>query len=262
MAAEISRKSREKRTTLSGVAGGIGKDQPVAAQRVAGLAYAPSNITYERMKTHTMFIFVLSMLASQTLAQSGLGEARAEDLPEMRWSHMPNQSLWNAAALEALAEHGKPLVDTVPLDIAGWCPYYPQADDTGRAAFWVGFMSALAKHESTYKPRAVGGGGKWFGLLQIAPATARGYKCRAGTGEALKKGADNLSCAIRIMAVTVPRDGVIATKDGRWRGVAADWGPMRSANKRQDMSNWLKNQPYCAGPPKKKTFWQKLFETK
>ena len=60
MAAEISRKSREKRTTLSGVAGGIGKDQPVAAQRVAGLAYGPSNITYERMKTHTMFIFVLS----------------------------------------------------------------------------------------------------------------------------------------------------------------------------------------------------------
>ena len=214
------------------------------------------------MKKPIILSLILLFSATSTLAQSGASEARAEELPEMRWSHMPNQSLWNAAALKALNEHGKPLVDTVPLDIGNWCPYYPQADEADRAAFWVGFMSALAKHESTYKPRAVGGGGKWFGLLQIAPATARGYNCRAGTGEALKTGADNLSCAIRIMAVTVPRDGVIATKDSRWRGVAADWGPMRSANKRKDMSNWLKSQPYCSEPPKKKTFWQKLFATK
>ncbi len=104
-------------------------------------------------------------------------------------------------------------------------------------------MSTLAKYESTYKPRAVGGGGKWYGLLQILPATARGYKCNVGTGEALKNGAANLSCAVRIMAVTVPRDGVIYGRGGR--GVAADWGPMRSASKRADMAGWLRRQTYC-----------------
>ncbi|WP_316247399.1 transglycosylase SLT domain-containing protein [Roseobacter fucihabitans] len=162
---------------------------------------------------------------------------------------MPNHRMWNQAALEALRSHGKPLVEMVPEDIAQWCPQYEVADEAARAAFWVGFMSALAKHESTYQPWAVGGGGKWFGLLQIAPATARGYECRAGSGEALKDGGDNLSCAVRIMAVTVPRDGKIFGKDENWRGVAADWGPMRSTSKRRDIADWLVRQPYCKAPP-------------
>lgn len=171
---------------------------------------------------------------------------REANVPRTRWAHQPDHLLWNRAALSALKGHGAPLVDMVPKDIQTWCPQYPQASDRERRAFWLGFMSALAKFESTYKPGAVGGGGKWYGLLQILPATARGYKCNVGTGEALKNGAANLSCAVRIMAVTVPRDGVVHAKDNRWRGVSADWGPMRSPSKRADMANWLKRQPYCA----------------
>ncbi|MDW3222336.1 MAG: transglycosylase SLT domain-containing protein [Paracoccaceae bacterium] len=201
-----------------------------------------------------MFLFLLSCLmylpANGVLASDAQSPSKIAPLPQMRWSHMPNHVLWNQAALEALRNHGQPLTDMVPEDIEQWCPYYEEADEIGRQAFWVGFMSALAKHESTYQPWAVGGGGKWFGLLQIAPATARGYECRAGSGEALKDGGDNLSCAIRIMAVTVPRDGKIFGKDNNWRGVAADWGPMRSSTKRQDISAWLLEQPYCKAPPK------------
>ncbi|MEP2642007.1 transglycosylase SLT domain-containing protein [Roseobacter sp.] len=170
-------------------------------------------------------------------------------LPPMRWSHMDNHTQWNARALEALRTHGQPLVSMVPRDISDWCPYYEQAGQAGREAFWVGFMSALSKHESTYKPWAVGGGGKWYGLLQILPATARGYGCQARSGAALKDGGANLSCAIRIMAVTVPRDGVVAGRDAKWRGVAADWGPMRVASKRSDIADWVSAQPYCAAPP-------------
>ena len=171
---------------------------------------------------------------------------RQANVPHTRWTHRPNHLLWNRAALSALKSHGKPLVDMVPRDIQTWCPHYPVANDTDRRAFWLGFMSALAKYESTYKPKAVGGGGKWYGLLQILPATARGYKCNVGTGEALKNGAANLSCAVRIMAFTVARDGVVHAKDKRWRGVSADWGPMRSPSKRADMAGWLKKQSYCA----------------
>lgn len=171
--------------------------------------------------------------------------AREANVPNTRWTHQPDHLLWNRSALSALKSHGKPLVDMVPRDIQTWCPHYPDANDADRRAFWLGFMSALAKFESTYKPAAVGGGGKWYGLLQILPATARGYKCNVGTGEALKNGAANLSCAVRIMAFTVPRDGVVHAKDKRWRGVSADWGPMRSPSKRADIAGWLNRQPYC-----------------
>lgn len=172
--------------------------------------------------------------------------ARSGNLPRTRFQHMAGHALWTRAALSALKDHGKPLVDLVPADIANWCPKYPTATEAERRAFWVGFMSALAKHESTYQPWAVGGGGKWYGLLQILPATARGYKCHVGTGQALKNGAANLSCAARIMATTVPRDGVIHGYRGRkGQGVTADWGPMHSAAKRRDMAGWLKRQTYC-----------------
>ncbi|MEL6465412.1 MAG: transglycosylase SLT domain-containing protein [Pseudomonadota bacterium] len=170
--------------------------------------------------------------------------ARTGDVPRTRWTHQPNHLLWNRAALSALKGHAQPLVDLTPADITDWCPRYPAAREADRRAFWLGFLSALAKHESTYKPRAVGGGGRWYGLLQILPATARGYGCHAVTGEDLKKGAANLSCALRIMAVTVPRDGVIYGRGGK--GVAADWGPLRSASKRADMAGWLQRQRYCA----------------
>lgn len=168
--------------------------------------------------------------------------AREANLPRTRWDHQPQAALWTRSALAALKAHGAGLVERVPGDIEEWCPAYAQASDRGRRAFWVGFLSALAKHESTYNAGAVGGGGRWHGLLQILPATARGYGCRAGDGAALRHGPDNLSCAIRIMAHTVPRDGVVSRG---MRGVAADWGPLHSRAKRNDMKRWLRAQSYC-----------------
>ena len=178
-----------------------------------------------------------------TLGPSLRPRARIGTIPRTRWQHMRGHAIWTRSAISALKAHGKPLVDTVPKDIDIWCPAYASTTDDNRRAFWVGFLSALAKYESTYKAGAVGGGGRWFGLLQIYPRTARGYNCTAGSGEGLKNGAANLSCAVRIMARTVPRDGVIYGRGGR--GVAADWGPLRSAPKRAEMARWLRRQPYC-----------------
>ena len=171
----------------------------------------------------------------------------ADDLPVMRWGAGAQQSAWHETGLEALRTHAAILPQYVPADIETWCPYYTEADVFTREAFWIGFLSALAKHESTYKPTAVGGGNRWFGLTQISPGTARGYGCRAKSGAALKDGGDNLSCAFRIMAVTVPRDGVIHARSPKWSGVSADWGPMRSSSKRGDMAAWLNAQPFCQG---------------
>ncbi|SIT18810.1 Transglycosylase SLT domain-containing protein [Roseivivax lentus] len=169
----------------------------------------------------------------------------AEELPEAKWDHLPEGETWTEAALEALDDHGKPLVDNVPGDIEEWCPAYFEAPESERAAFWVGFLSTLAEFESTWRPNVVGSG-KWFGLLQIAPATARAYDCKARTGEALKTGASNLGCAIRIMATTIERDGVLVKEGSNWAGAAADWGPLRSDAKTSKMQTWLSETEYCS----------------
>ena len=147
--------------------------------------------------------------------------------------------------MSAVLGQGRALVETVPGDIAQWCPAYGTNGPQERAAFWTGMISALAWHESTHRPGAVGGGGKWFGLLQIAPATARGYGCAASTGRALQDGPANLRCAVRIMARTVARDGVVALKNGRSAGVGADWGPMTRRAKREEMAAFAQAQSYC-----------------
>lgn len=171
--------------------------------------------------------------------------ARSNYLPQTRWDFRPDSHVWTRAAMRAVASHQNGLDSLVPRDIEAWCPAYEENSAELRRAFWVGMMSALTKHESTYNPRAVGGGGRWFGLLQILPATARGYGCRAQTGEALKNPADNLSCAARIMTFTVARDNAVAVYSGRWRGVAADWGPMANRAKIAEMSAWTRAQDYC-----------------
>lgn len=171
--------------------------------------------------------------------------ARSKALPSMAWGRQGGTTIWTRAALSALQGHASALTDTVPRDIDAWCPAYRGADAAQRRAFWAGLASALARHESGQRATAVGGGGLYHGLLQILPATAQGHGCAARSGAALQNGAANLSCGLRIMARTVPRDGVIAQQAGRWRGVAADWGPMRNAAKRDQMQGWLKRQSYC-----------------
>jgi hypothetical protein len=162
--------------------------------------------------------------------------------PQLRWDDHPRGARWTSAVMGALRSHGAPLLDVVPRDIQDWCPGYVDADRSQRAAFWAGLISTLAWHESTHRPMAVGGDGRWFGLVQIAPGTARWRNCEVGTGEALLDGRANLRCGVRIMAATVPRDEVVA--EGM-RGVAADWGPFHSRRKREDMRNWVRAQPYC-----------------
>ncbi|MDA7426546.1 transglycosylase SLT domain-containing protein [Thalassococcus lentus] len=181
---------------------------------------------------------------ARAVAASLRPQARRTSIPVARWDKHGGEPSWTLAVLSGLRGHASVLPTIVPKDIAQWCPAYPNADQEGREAFWVGLISTLAKHESTYRPTAVGGGGLWYGLVQIYPDTARRYKCKAKTGAALKDPEDNLSCALRIMAVTVPRDRVVSQG---MRGVAADWGPFHSRRKRMDMMDWTRKQSYCAG---------------
>jgi len=208
-------------------------------------ATAPTAPLLTTPSTMSLRVPQASALAPETsVAPKSRPRNIVQKMPDLRWDSVNGSARWTRAAMRALETHGQRLVNTVPRDIAEWCPSYPNASKWERKAFWAGLLSTLSKHESTYRPTAVGGGGRWFGLVQILPATARGYGCEARTGEALKNGALNMSCAVRIMNTTVPRDGVVSRG---MRGVAADWGPFYSSRKREDMRRWLVRQPFCNG---------------
>jgi Transglycosylase SLT domain len=164
--------------------------------------------------------------------------------PSMRWDHRQEAPEWTGRTLVAVAGEDAKLADLVPGDITTWCPGYPSATKAERRLFWVGLLSALAKHESTWNPNASGGGGKWIGLTQIAPSTARQYGCSARTSAALKDGSANLACAVEIMADNVAADNMVAGTRGT-RGLGRDWAPFRKASKRSDMAAWVSQQAYC-----------------
>ncbi len=169
-------------------------------------------------------------------------------VPVMRWDHRPEARDWTLATMSALQTHGAVLAALEPADIDEWCPGYRAAPPDQRRAFWAGLLSALAKYESRWTPDASGGGGRWLGLLQIAPATARGVGCRAQSPAALFDGAANLACGVRLAAHEMPRDNKILGGPGDWGGVAQHWAPFRSPEKVADMRGWLRAQPYCAKP--------------
>ena len=196
-----------------------------------------------RVAMSLALVLGLSACNLSNFALPGMASEPPEEDIVMRWDHRPEAMSWTATAFAALDTHASVLPTIVPDDIAQWCPAYPDAPEADREAFWAGLMSALARHESTWNPEAVGGGGRWFGLVQISPATARHYGCQAGSGQALLDGSANISCAMRIWAETVPRDGVVAAGRG---GVAADWGPFVQSQKREEMRQWISTQPYCA----------------
>ena len=194
-----------------------------------------------------LVFLILTLLLAVGACGRGSNEPAPEpevtrSVPAAHWDHRANGSVWTKSALTALDTHASVLVGTVPADIEAYCPAYAMAGPSARQGFWVVFLSALAKHESTWRADASGGGGQWHGLLQISPATARGYGCRAGTATALKDGGANLSCGLRIMAVTVPRDGVISAG---MRGVAADWGPFHQSTKRADIQQLTRSAEVC-----------------
>jgi soluble lytic murein transglycosylase-like protein len=164
-------------------------------------------------------------------------------LPVMRWDHAAQAQDWTRTALAVVAAHDGQLARVVPQDIEAYCPGYASASLEDRRAFWVAVLSATAKYESSFNAKAVGGKGRYVGLMQIMPSTAKHSGCEADSSAELKDGAANLTCAIRIAAPKVARDGLVAGRGNA--GIARDWGPWASSKKRAAMAAWTSQQSYC-----------------
>lgn len=164
-------------------------------------------------------------------------------LPATRWDHRPEAADWTRSSLAAVASHDSVLAARVPDDIGSWCPGYAKNDLPDRRAFWVGLISAVAKYESSWNPTASGGKGRYIGLMQISPKSAKNYGCSATSSAGLKDGAANLECAVEMVAHHVARDGLVAGKGNR--GIGRDWMPLRKSSKRGEMAAWTAAQSYC-----------------
>jgi Transglycosylase SLT domain len=177
---------------------------------------------------------MLGLTACAPLPEMSSSLGFSGPLPATRWDHRPEADDWTRATLEALKSEGAVLLSSTPTDIDTYCPGYETASNDERAAFWVGMFSAIAKYESTWNPSAKGGGGRYLGLLQISPATARYVGCDS---KGLLDGATNLDCAVRIAANRVPSSAVA--------GLTTDWGPMHDRSKRAEVAAWTSAQSYC-----------------
>lgn len=205
-------------------------------------------MTHSALKTALIAGLLLAGCSKVKLPQIDLSDISLPSLgsayiPLMRWDHRPEAQEWTTATLSAIAAQDASLASNIPSDINAWCPGYPKATVMERRAFWSGLLSAVSKYESASNPKAAGGGGRYIGLMQISPKTAANYGCEATSSKALKDGAANLQCAVKIAAIQVGKDGVVAGKGNR--GVGRDWMPLRNAKKRAEMQAWLSRQTYC-----------------
>ncbi|MEP3297543.1 MAG: transglycosylase SLT domain-containing protein [Pseudoruegeria sp.] len=189
---------------------------------------------------------VLLLACSSDAAKDEKSKGRTEEgaLPVTRWDFRSESDVWTVAALAAMKKDGQKVLAMDLRDGNTWCPAYNNADQDQRAEFWVGLLSALAKHESTWNPNASGGGGRWLGLTQIAPMSANFYGCGLSRSE-LFVGEKNLACAVKIMEARVPSGGVVTSTGSPWKGMSRDWAPFRKSAKRAEMAGWTSKQAYC-----------------
>ena len=191
----------------------------------------------------TLVVTVLGLTACVPVNLAGAMPGKGATQPAMRWDHRPEAAEWTQRSLAAITRHDTVLAGRVPADIQHWCPGYEGNSMAERRAFWAGLLSAVAKYESRGNPTASGGGGRYIGLMQISPKSARNYDCTVSSAGGLKNGSANLECAIEMMAPNVARDGVVAGKGNR--GIGRDWMPFRKAGSRGEMAAWTSKQSYC-----------------
>ena len=197
----------------------------------------------EKMFNLRLVFFAVVLTLSGCAEGVFVDRTKDDAQPAMGWDARPEAANWTASTIAAVAQYDSVLAGAVPGDIAAWCPGYSKASLAERRAFWSGLLSALAKYESSWNPEAAGGGGRYVGLLQISPQTARSNGCAASSAAALKDGSANLACGVKIMARQVAQDNMVAG-NGR-RGLGRDWGPFNKASKRASMAGWTSKQSYC-----------------
>ncbi|MDR4306625.1 transglycosylase SLT domain-containing protein [Chelatococcus sambhunathii] len=146
----------------------------------------------------------------------------------------------NAASVAVLARQAVPtgsgLTALEPSDIEVFCPAYRRQGAEGRAAFWAGLLTAIARPESDYNTATTlweGGTQQQFsiGLLQLSLSDEGGYRCGFRTEADITEPARNLACGEKILLKLVSRAGFIGGDTAHQTSAAAAyWSTLRSSS--------------------------------
>lgn len=179
----------------------------------------------------------------------------APSVIEADWNERPQGVEWSTITGRAIDEVGTGLLETIPEDIAAYCPNYETLDTTGRREFWIGLISAMARFESGFDPSVsfdeyehcpgeacrrsmTTQDGRHVisrGLLQLSQESANNYSrfgCRVPIAEeeTLHNPAVNLRCTVAILNRWVTRDGLISSMQNH--GGARYWSVLRPSSPR------------------------------
>lgn len=172
-----------------------------------------------------------------------------EEDVEACWIHKKESDAWTIATLKALDEVGVRLLTTQLGDSAEFCPNYDNLSSSDKRAFWVYFLSAIAKRESNLNPKLTYTESfndstktkvRSRGLLQLSYESSKLYGCGFTTRKEIYVAEKNLRCGIKILDHWITIDGAIAgkTKNKTWRGAARYWSVLRKPRAKA----WIKKQ--------------------
>lgn len=164
--------------------------------------------------------------------------------------------LWVFARLRHwIIQRGQDLLNTLPRDIAQYCPNYSQLTASQKINFWATLMTEVVKPESNYNTNATytesfsNSSGQRVvstGLFQLSLESSRGYGCPMNSQADLMDPDKNIMCAVTIMNRWVPRDNAIAQGGRNNPGGARYWSVFRRASTRNTFQQ--ATQAYCQSP--------------
>ena len=147
----------------------------------------------------------------------------------------------------------------VPRDAHEWCPAFARQSNEGRKAFYLGFISGIARFETDFRAHVKyleAGGHYSRGLLQLGQLALSYYpdsQCDvSGDPRQLHDLQKNLSCGTMLVEYWVRRDNHIASDgnigdaDGRYFGAARYWSTLREGRRGHDeIMEFTRSLPVC-----------------
>ena len=150
--------------------------------------------------------------------------------------------------------------DIVPRDARQWCPAFARQTNEGRKAFYLGFISGIARFETDFRAHAKHleaiSGHYSRGLLQLGQLSLSYYpesRCDvSGDPRQLHDLQENLSCGAMLIDHWVRRDNYIASDgnlgedDGSYFGAARYWSTLRKGRRGHDeIMAFTRSLPVC-----------------
>lgn len=180
--------------------------------------------------------------ASGTFADESkaIEEARAEahkylgtegDKVRALWDRKSDGAEWSREVLEEVRSRSE-IFDSAK-DINDFCPSYAVASSFQKESCWLRIVSAMARYESSFRPRATyieSSGATSVGLLMMNPEHCPG----ANTLEQQQSASANIRCALARMSLLIKRDGYISGP-AEAKGAAAYWSVLRSPYRFQNL---------------------------